>query len=152
VVNELASTVTAFAWDSARGTLTETQTISTLPAGFEGASTGAEIEVHPSGRWLYVSNRGHDSLAVFSVEAVTGRLTLVEHAAARGRTPRNFAFDASGRWLIVTSHGSESAAVFRVDAETGRLTPAGEPLALRDPYCVRLLVPLQPSRTSTEGR
>jgi 6-phosphogluconolactonase len=139
VINELASTVTAFAWDSARGTLTERQTISTLPAGFGGASTGAEIEVHPSGRWLYASNRGHDSLAVFAVDRDTGRLALIEYVPTRGHTPRNFAFDASGRWLVVTNHDSENAAVFRVDSESGRLAPMGQPVTLPNPFGVRLL-------------
>jgi 6-phosphogluconolactonase len=139
VVNELASTVTAFTWDATRGSLTELQTVSTLPDGFRGASTGAEIEVHPSGRFLYTTNRGHDSVAVFAIDAATGRLTPIEHVSTRGRTPRNFAFDPEGRWLIATNHGSDNAAVFSVDPTTGRLTPVGEPLPIQNPFCVRFL-------------
>jgi 6-phosphogluconolactonase len=139
LVNEMASTVIAYAWDSTRGALTELQTISTLPADFKGTSACAEIEVHPNGRFLYATNRGHDSVAVFAIDAATGKLTLIEHIPSQGHMPRNFAFDPSSRWLIVTNHGSDNAVVFRVDENTGHLSPVGQPVHVLYPFGVRFL-------------
>jgi 6-phosphogluconolactonase len=139
LINEMASNIVAYAWDSKKGTLAELQTISTLPAGFAGTNTCAEIEVHPNGRFLYGSNRGHDSLAVFAIDDSTGKLTLIEHVPTQGQKPRNFAFDPTSQWLIVTNHGSDNAMVFRVDAQTGRLTPTGQPVSVPSPFCVRFL-------------
>ena len=139
LVNEMGSTVIAFAWDSARGTLTEIQTISTLPDGFKGVSNCAEIEVHPSGKFLYATNRGHDSLAVFAIDASSGRLTLVERVPTQGKTPRNFAFDPTARWLLVTNHDSNNAVVFRIDENTGHLTQNGPPVPILYPFCERFL-------------
>ncbi len=139
LVNEMASTVIAFAWDSARGALTELQTISTLPADFKGTSACAEIEVHPNGRFLYATNRGHDSMAVFAIDAATGKLSVLEHVPSQGHMPRNFAFDPSHRWLIVTNHGSDNAAVFRVDENTGHLSSVGQPVHVLYPFGVRFL-------------
>jgi 6-phosphogluconolactonase len=146
LINEMASTIVTFAWDSKRGVLTERQTLSTLPEDFQGTSQCAEILVHPNGKYVYGSNRGHDSLAVFAVDARTGQLRLVEHVATQGRTPRNFAFDPSQQWMIVTNHGSDNAMVFRVDAETGRLTPQGQPVGIVYPFGIGFLkVPASPS-------
>ena len=139
LINEMGCTVTAFNWDSAHGALTEFQTISTLPADFKGASTCAEIKVHPNGRFLYGSNRGHDSLAVFAIDSTTGRLAPLEYVSTRGKIPRNFTFDPTGRWILCTNHGSDNAVVFRVDATTGRLTPAGQPVSVPSPFCERFL-------------
>ncbi|MGA2328285.1 MAG: lactonase family protein [Bryobacteraceae bacterium] len=139
VINEMGSTVVAFAWDSARGTLTEIETVSTLPEGFKGVNNCAEIRVHPNGKFLYASNRGHDSLAVFAIDAKTGRLTFVEHVPTQGKMPRNFAFDPTGRWLLVTNHGSDNAVVFRIDDNTGRLTETGQPVPVPYPFCERFL-------------
>ena len=139
LINEMASTVVAFNWDAANGALAEFQVISTLPADFAGTSTCAEVEVHPNGKFLYGSNRGHDSLAVFAIDAATGRLTPVEHVPSGGRTPRNFAFDPTTHWIICTNHGSNNAAVFRVDENTGRLVRTGEPVSVPGPFCVRFL-------------
>jgi 6-phosphogluconolactonase len=125
-INELSSTVTSYAWDGTRGALTALGTVSTLPAPRRGNST-AEIRVHPGGRFVYGSNRGHDSIAVYRA-STTGALTLVEHQATRGKTPRNFTIDPSGQWLIAANQGSDSLAVFRIDQKTGALTPRG-PLA-----------------------
>ncbi len=136
---EMANTVTAFAWDSGTGRLSEIQTVSSLPPGFEGTSTAAEILVHPGGRFLYVSNRGHDSLAAFAIDAATGRLSPVGWTPSGGRTPRNFAFDPTGRWLLVTNHDSDNAVVFRVDDQTGRLQQAGPPIPAPYPFGVRFL-------------
>ena len=139
LVNEMGSAVIAFAWDSARGALTEIQTVSTLPAGFQGVNNCAEIRVRPDGKFLYASNRGHDSLAVFAIDAQTGRLTVVERVPTEGKLPRNFEFDPTGRWLLVTNHGSDNAVVFRIDQNTGRLTQAGPPVTVPSPFCERFL-------------
>ena len=139
LINEIASTVVAFNWDGVKGTLAEFQTISTLPPDFTGTSTCAEVEVHPNGKFLYGSNRGHDGLAVFAIDAATGRLTSVEHVSSGGKTPRNFAFDPTAHWIICTNHGSDNAVVFRVDENTGRLTRTGEPVSVPGPFCERFL-------------
>jgi 6-phosphogluconolactonase len=139
LINEMASTIVTFAWDSKRGILTERQTVSTLPAGFEGTNHCAEILVHPNGKFVYGSNRGHDSLAVFAVDGRTGLLHLVEHVATQGRSPRNFALDPSNRWIVVTNHGSDNAVVFRVDGQTGRLTPHGQPIDVTYPFGIAFL-------------
>ncbi len=140
LINEMASTVIAFNWDPVRGALSEFQTISTLPSDFKGESTGAEIEVHPNGRFLYASNRGHDSLVVFAIDPASGRLSLVQHISSGGRTPRNFAFDPTGHWIVCTNHGSNNAVVFQVDGGTGRLSRVGDPVHVPDPFCARFLV------------
>lgn len=144
VSHEIANVVGVYAWDAAKGTLTEVQSLSTLPADFKGANTAAEIQMRPDGKFLYVSNRGHNSIAVFSVDAATGRLTLLQHISTQGNTPRNFTFDPAGQWLVATNQDSGSAIVYKVDAATGQLTPAG-PLANfpSSPYGVRM-VPAQP--------
>jgi 6-phosphogluconolactonase len=139
LINEMGCTVTAFNWDSAHGALQEFQTVSTLPADFKGTNTCAEIKVHPNGRFLYGSNRGHDSLAVFTIDPDTGRLTPLEHVSTQGKSPRNFTFDPTGKWLLCTNHNSDNAVVFRVDGATGRLTPAGPPVSVPSPFCERFL-------------
>jgi 6-phosphogluconolactonase len=137
--NEIACTVIGFNWDSAKGALTEFQTVSTLPADFKGTSACAEMEVHPNGRFLYAANRGHDSLAVFAIDQESGRLTPVEYVPTQGKTPRNFAFDPTGQWIVCTNHDSDNAVVFRVDENTGRLTQAGPPVPVPYPFCERFL-------------
>ena len=140
LINEIASTVTAFAWDSTNGTLTSMQTASTLPAEFTGVSTCAELEIHPNGNFLYGSNRGHNSLAVFAINQTTGLLTPVEHVASGGKTPRNFAFDPTGRWIVLTNQDSSNAVVFHVDSSTGKLSRTGDPVPVPSPFCERFLV------------
>lgn len=137
VINELANTITTFAFDAKTGVLTTLQTVPTLPSDFTGKSTTAEIAVHPSGRFVYGSNRGHDSIAVFKADADTGTLTFVEHVSTQGRNPRNFALDPSGRWLIASNQDSDSLVVFAIDAATGRLTPTGQTVTVGMPVCVR---------------
>jgi 6-phosphogluconolactonase len=139
LINEMGCTITAFHWDTATGALTEFQTVPTLPADFTGINTCAEIVVHPNGKYLYGSNRGHDSIAVFAIDPENGRLSLIQHAASRGEKPRNFAFDPTGKWIVCTNHDSDNAVVFRVDEATGRLTPAGQPVAVPFPFCERFL-------------
>ncbi len=140
VINELNSTVTVFARDKAAGGLREVQTISTLPPGVpaiaEQTST-AEVAVHRSGRFLYGSNRGHDSIAIFTVDEGTGQLAPAGHQSTLGRTPRHFAIDPSGDWLVAANQDSDSLVVFGIDAETGGLTPTGSRAEVPSPVCVR---------------
>jgi 6-phosphogluconolactonase len=139
VLTEMGSTVTGYHWDAKRGTLVAIETVSTLPAGFAGVNNCAEIRVRPDGKFLYASNRGHDSIAVFAIDAKSGRLTLVQHAPSLGKSPRNFEFDPTARWMLVSNHASDNAVVFRMDEPTGRLTPVGEPVTLPTPFCERFL-------------
>ncbi len=139
VINELLSTVAVFGYRGDRGVLEAGQTVSTLPAGWQGRSTTAEVVVHPSGRWLYASNRGHDSLAVFKVSAADGSLDLVQHVATGGKTPRNFALDPTGGYLWAANQDSDSIVLFRVNTEDGRLTATGQTLSVGSPVCVRFL-------------
>lgn len=139
VINELLNTVTAFAYDPARGRLEEIQTIGTLPDDFTGNNTTAEIEVHPSGRFLYGSNRGHDSLVIYRVDPDTGRLTRVGHQPTGGRTPRNFSVDPTGAWLLAANQNSDTVVTFRVDQQTGRLENTGQTLEIGAPVCIVFL-------------
>ena len=134
---ELDNTVTAFDYDAASGALVLRQAVSTLPAGFMGDSAAAEVALHPNGRFLYVSNRGHDSIAVFAVDGATGLVSAVEFTPAGGRNPRHFALSPDGAWLVCAHQGSGTVAAFRVDPASGRLSPAGRPAAVPDPVCVR---------------
>ena len=139
VINELAGTVTAFAYQPASGTLTEIQTITTLPDGFAGSSSCAEVRVHPSGRFLYGSNRGHDSIAVYRIDPAKGTLTFVEHERADIKTPRNFNIDPTGKFCLVANQGGNSVVVFRVDQKTGALEPTGNKISIGKPVCIRFL-------------
>jgi 6-phosphogluconolactonase len=139
LINEMASAVTGFNWDSAKGSLTGFQTVSTLPAGFTKPNAAAELEIHPNGRFLYGSNRGHNSLVVFAIDPATGKLSLVEHVSTQGKLPRNFTFDPTGRWILCTNHGSDNAVVFRVDDATGKLTLVRAPVEVPFPFCERFL-------------
>lgn len=136
VTTELSSSVAMFAWNPGAGTLVQRQTVSTLPVGTTVANSTAEIVAHPSGRVVYVSNRGHDSIAVFSVDARTGRLTLVTNTPTGGGTPRNFALDPSGRWLLAANQRTNSIVTFAVDPASGALTQRGAPVAVPRPVCV----------------
>lgn len=137
VINELALTITMFSYDSARGTFFEEQNVSTVPAGYAitEKDSCAEIAVHPSGKFVYGSNRGHDSIAVFSVDAKTGKLTLVQNESTQGKTPRHFAIDPNGRWLLAENQNSDSVVVFAIDATTGKLKPTGQTITVGSPVC-----------------
>jgi 6-phosphogluconolactonase len=139
VINELNSTVTAFDYDAAKGTLTEIQTVPTLPADFTEKNSTAEVVLSPDGRFLYGSNRGHDSLAIFEVDAATGKLTPKGHEKTLGKTPRNFAIDPTGTWLLAANQGSDTVAVFRIDAKTGGLLAVGTPVHVPKPVCLRMV-------------
>ena len=127
----------ALKWHESRGTLEEFQRVPTLPASFSGESYTAEIIAHPSGKFLYGSNRGHDSIAVFSIDPHSGRLTAVDHTPTQGSYPRNFNLDPSGKWLIALNRESNSVVTFAVDPQTGKLTPTGQVLDLLSPSCLR---------------
>ncbi len=139
VINELDCTVTAFSYESKSGALTEIQTVPTLPDAFNGSSTCAEVRVHPSGRFLYGSNRGHDSIAVYRINRRKGTLTFVEHENADIKTPRNFNIDPTGKFCLVANQGSDSVAVFRIDPKTGALEPTGNKISVGRPVCIRFL-------------
>jgi 6-phosphogluconolactonase len=136
VINEMTSTITALTYDPSRAAMQEFQTVSTLPSGFNGVNSTAEIAVHPSGKFLYGSNRGHDSIAVFAIDPVKGTLTLVEHESTQGKTPRNFAIDPTGHWLFAANQDSNNIVLFRIDPNTGKLTPSGEKTSVASPVCV----------------
>ena len=139
-ISEMGSLVTAFAYDRAGGKLTPLQTISTLPDDFKGRNNSAEVEVHPNGRFLYASNRGHDSIAVFAIDPRTRTLTFVERVSTQGKTPRNFAIDPSGTYLMAANQDTDNIVIFRIDPQTGRLTPTGDNLKTPSPVCL-LFVP-----------
>jgi 6-phosphogluconolactonase len=141
VINEMASTITAFAYDPASGALKEIQTISTLPSDFHGSSSGAEVRVHPNGKFLYGSNRGHNSIAVFRIDPATGTLTFVEHETADIKTPRNFNIDPTGAFCLVANQDGNSVVVFRINQKTGALDPTGDKIAIAKPVCIRFLQP-----------
>jgi 6-phosphogluconolactonase len=143
VINEISVTLTAFRADSRRGALTEVQTISTLPEG-QSVQTGystAEVQVHPSGRFVYGSNRGHDSITVFAFDDKTGRLKFVQNEPTQGSAPRGFGIDPTGSYFFAANQRSHTVIVFRIDQRTGRLTPTGQTISLGSPVCVKFVKP-----------
>lgn len=137
VINELDSSLTTFKYDAAKGTLTAFETISTLPRDFTGTSYCADIHVSKSGRFLYGSNRGHNSIVVFAIDPRTARLSLVQHVSTEGNWPRNFTIDPSGRFLLVANQRSDNVVVFRIDPQTGGLTPTGHVAEIPVPVCLQ---------------
>jgi 6-phosphogluconolactonase len=125
VVSEMGNIVTMFQYADSTGTLTELGTVSTLPKEFTAKSTSAEIEVDRAGKFLYTSNRGHDSIAVFAIDPKKGTLTPVEYVPTQGKTPRNFEIDPTGQYLFAANQDSNNIVLFRVDPNTGKLTPTG---------------------------
>lgn len=138
-INELDSTLTGFEWDSETGRLTEIATESTLPDDFEGQNITAEICVHPSGRWAYGSNRGHDSITIFEIGRETGAIVPVGYESTRGEWPRNFALDTGGELLFAENQKSSEVVVFEVDVESGDLQDTGDRLAIPNPVCMQVL-------------
>jgi 6-phosphogluconolactonase len=137
VANELDSTVATLQFDVERGALSALGIVSTLPAGWTGQNFPADIHVTPSGRSLYVSNRGHNSIAVFSVAPSTGALKLEQVISTSGDWPRNFSLDPTGRWLLVANQRSNSIVVFSREEQSGRLTPTHQRIELPSPVCLR---------------
>jgi len=136
VINELDSTITTFEYDRDRGAMHAVQVLTTLPPGFSGTSTTAEVVVHPSGRFAYGSNRGDDSLAIFRIDATTGRLTSAGHEPTRGRTPRHFMIDPAGRFLVAANESTGNVVTFAVDSANGGLSATGAEVDAGSPSCV----------------
>jgi 6-phosphogluconolactonase len=138
VCNEMKSSVTAFTYNADKGELTSVQTITTLPADKQDLQNStAEIQVHPSGKFVYCSNRGHNSLAIFSVDEKSGQLTAAGHQSTLGSTPRNFGIDPAGQYVIACNQNSDNVAVFRVDQSTGKLAQVGDLVSIPSPVCVK---------------
>ena len=138
-VNELDMTVSSLSYDQSSGTLKEIQAISTLPVDFTGENSCADVHVSPDGRFLYVSNRGHDSIAAYRIEGMSGRLELIEHVSTQGKTPRNFAIDPSGTFMLVANQRSNSIVTFSIDPESGRLKYSGQTISVPSPVCLQLI-------------
>jgi 6-phosphogluconolactonase len=139
VLNELQSTITAFTYSQTSGTLQKLTTVSNLPKNFSGINTAAEIKMHPNGKFLFASNRGHDSIAVFSINPHTGSLSPVDFFPTQGRTPRNFEIDPTGKLLLVANQDTNNIVVFRIDPGTGKLTPTGQTLTVPAPVCLKFV-------------
>jgi 6-phosphogluconolactonase len=139
LIHEVDSTITAYAYDAQKGALKELQTVSALPAGFTGYNTSADIHVSPSGKFLYGSNRGHDSIVAYAIDEATGKLTYVAHTAAGGKTPRNFAIDPTGAYMLVANQDSSNLVTYRIDAATGKLQAAGPVTQVNKPVCVKVV-------------
>lgn len=137
VIHEIASQLTALGWEA--GKFTELQTVSTLPAGYSGSTSTAEVLVHPSGKFVYGSNRGHDSIAIFGFDAKTRKLSPLGHASTQGKTPRNFRIDPSGEFLLVENQGSDSIFAFRIDQNSGSLSKVGQPISVGGPCCIKFV-------------
>jgi 6-phosphogluconolactonase len=140
VINEMGNSMTAFSWDAATGALNAIQTLPTVPEGFSGKSYTAEVVMHPSGKFLYGSNRGHDSIAVYKIDESTGKMTSAGATPCGVEWPRNFNVDPTGQWLIAAGEKSGTLAVFKIDQNTGGLTQTGETVKVPAPACV-LFVP-----------
>jgi 6-phosphogluconolactonase len=139
VINELDSTMNAYEYDSKQGMLRHRQTISTLPETFSGASYCAALHISPNGKFLYGSNRGHNSIVVFAISSKSGQLTLVEHVSTGGDWPRDFVIDPTGTYLLAANQRSDSVVTFRIDAATGKLTPTGQVAQIPTPVCLKIL-------------
>lgn len=142
LANEMAATITVFSYDVQSGTLKTKQNVQTLPKAFTGKNLAAEIVIDTKGKFLYVSNRGADSIAVFSINAQNGKLSLVQRVPSGGKTPRNFAIDPTGGWLFAANQESNNIQLFRVDSGTGRLTAASDISRIFSPVCV-IFVPVK---------
>ena len=135
-IEEMGSSLTAFSYDAARGVLAPLETISTMPKDYKGYNDCAELMMHPSGKFLYGSNRGHDSITVFSIDAVKGTPAPIQYVHTEGKTPRGFGIDPTGSYLIAGNQDSNTLVAFRIDAKTGHVTPTGQKLDVQAPVCV----------------
>jgi 6-phosphogluconolactonase len=142
-INERNSTLTTLAYEPDGAVLRELQTVSTLPEGWAGHNSCADIHIHPSGRFLYGSNRGHNSIAIFAVDDATMQLRPLGHASTAGRTPRNFAIDTTGTLLLAANQDTSTVVAFRIDQATGALTDAGQITNVPSPVCVHIVAPLE---------
>jgi len=142
LVNELSSTVTVYAFDDSSGRMAELQPISTLPQDFKGENSTAEITTDTAGKFLYASNRGDDSIAIFAIDAKSGKLSLVDRVRTGGKEPRHFTLDPTGNWLFAENQDSNDIRIFRVDSKSGRLTPTSRSVQVNSPVCV-VFVPIK---------
>ncbi|MEM1582708.1 MAG: lactonase family protein [Candidatus Bathyarchaeia archaeon] len=140
LINELSSTLTVFSYNKNNGTLKEIQTVSTLPVDFANANTGADIHVHPSGRFVYASNRGLNDIVIYAINEDTGKLTYVGRRATQGKTPRNFAIDPTGRFLFVANQDTDTIVTFRIDQQTGELSLTGHVTKVPTPVCIKMIL------------
>ena len=138
LINELDSTITAFTYDNSQGNLNQIQTVPTLPDDFEDVSHCADIHVSPSGKFVYGSNRGHDSLVIFKIED-TGHLSYVDHQLTLGQNPRNFAIDPTGTFLLAANQSTNNIVTFRIDQQTGKLTSTGNIVEVPMPVCIKMI-------------
>lgn len=136
VVNEVGSSMSAFSWDADRGALVYVDTHTTIPVDFHENTSCAQVRVHPNGHFVYGSNRGHDSIAIFGIDQATGRLIPHGQASSGGKTPRNFTLTPDGAWLLAANQGSDNIVTFHVDAKTGALTEAGHVVHTNKPVCI----------------
>jgi len=139
VINELDATITVFAYDAVNGALENKQTLSTLPPGWSGVKSCAAVRVHPSGKFVYGSNRGHDSIALFAIAEATGMLTTRGHVSTQGKEPRDFAIDPSGRFLLAENQDTGTVVSFQIDPVHGSLTPTGHVAHVPTPVCLTFL-------------
>jgi 6-phosphogluconolactonase len=139
LINELDSTMTAFQYNEEKATLREIQTVPTLPEGFQGTNTCAEIQISPSGEFLYGSNRGHNSIVTYAIRPSDGTLVYVGHQSTRGSTPRHFAVDPGGDFVLVANQDSDNIVVFAIDLATGELVPTAHGVQVPTPVCVRIV-------------
>jgi 6-phosphogluconolactonase len=142
VINELQSSISAFSYDSPTGRLNNLQTISTVPTAFKDRNTAAAVQVSDSGRFLYASNRGHDSIAVFAIDHEEGTLANIDFTSTRGKTPRAFVIDPTGSFLLVANQDSNQIVVFRIGSENGRLEPTEQGVGADSPVHL-MLVPIE---------
>ena len=139
LINEIGNTLSAYAYDAGCGALRLLNTVPTLPAGFGGTSHTADIHVHPSGRFVYGSNRGHDSIVICAIDQGTGQVSVVGHESTQGKTPRNFAIDPTGAFLLAANRSTDNIAGFRIDPQSGRLSPTGHSAQVPAPVCLKLI-------------
>ena len=139
IIHEMANTLAAAQWEPQLGKFTALTSVSTLPPDFTGNNSTAEVLVHPSGSFVYGSNRGHDSIAVFAFDAKARSLKPIAHTPTGGKTPRNFRIDPTGKFLLAENQGSDSIVVFKIDAASGKLSQVGEPLTVGAPCCIKFL-------------
>ncbi len=139
LVNELDNTVTAFSWNTESGALNELGSVPTLPSGFEGGNSTAEIAVHPNGQFVYASNRGHNSIAIFGRDEASGKLTPAGHLLLEGREPRSFAISPDGQWLVVGNQHMDTVSAFRIAEDGARLEKVGESVPVPSPVCIHFV-------------
>lgn len=139
LINEIGNTLSAYTYDAGCGVLTALNTVPTLPAGFSGTSHTADVHVHPGGKFVYGSNRGHDSIFIGAIDQGTGQVTVVGQESTQGQTPRNFAIDPTGAFLLAANQSSNNIVVFRIDPQSGRLSPTGHSAQVPAPVCLKLI-------------